>query len=183
MAHIIGRKEDGPRGDEDLPVSQRDEFENIILLCPTCHTLIDKNPELYPVAVIKEWKRNHEDSIKGLFIAPQFTTRQEARKYVYPILAENKTVFDLYGPYSQNAIDNQMSTELEWERLAIQKIIPNNRKLELAVSHNTGLLTDEEYGLFIRFKLHREGFEYNKLSGDVNAVVPTFPSGFENIYL
>ena len=41
---------------------------------------------------------------------------------------------------------------------------------------------EDELRLFTQFKLHREGFEYNKLSGDVNATVPTFPIGFENIF-
>lgn len=32
LAHIIGQKENGSRGDDELPLSERDEFENIILL-------------------------------------------------------------------------------------------------------------------------------------------------------
>ena len=32
LAHIIGQKENGPRGDDELPLTERDEFENIILL-------------------------------------------------------------------------------------------------------------------------------------------------------
>ena len=63
----------------------------------------------------------------------------------------------------------------------MQKLIPNNRKIEAAVTQNIDLLNEEEFRLFTQFKLHREGFEYNKLSGDVNATVPTFPVGFENI--
>lgn len=181
MAHIIGQKEDGPRGEDELPLSERDEFDNIILLCPTCHTTIDKNPKLYPKETVRKWKREHEESIKNLFIAPRFETREEARKYLLPIFVENKTIFDQYGPFSDNATKDQMATELEWERLCLQKLIPNNRKIEAAVAQNIDLLNEEEFRLFTQFKLHREGFEYNKLSGDVNATVPTFPVGFENI--
>ena len=75
-----------------------------------------------------------------------------------------------------------MATELMWEKLAIQKILPNNRKIEAAIEQNQDLLERNEFGLFIEFKLHREGFEYNKISGDVNSTVPTFPNGFENIF-
>ena len=97
-------------------------------------------------------------------------------------MAENKFIFDTYGPYSRNAEENQMATELEWERQSIQKIIPNNRKIEAVITQNEKLLSEEEYPLYIRFKQHREGFEFNKLSGDVSAVVPRFPDGFEKLF-
>lgn len=183
FAHIIGQKEKGPRGKDELPLNQRDEFDNIILLCPTCHTLVDKNPKLYPKDTIIQWKYEHEESIKNLFIAPKYKTREEARRYLQPILAENKYLFEQYGPYSENAIIDQFATELEWNRICLQKIIPNNRKIESLVSHNLDLLTKEEMGSFMQFKIHREGFENNHLSGDVNARIPMFPNEFENIYL
>jgi hypothetical protein len=40
LAHIIGQKIEGPRGNNLLPLEDRDEFDNIILLCPICHTKI-----------------------------------------------------------------------------------------------------------------------------------------------
>lgn len=182
LAHIIGQKEGGPRGVDELPLNQRDEFENIILLCPTCHTTIDKNPKLYPKEIIKIWKKEHEESIKNLFLVPKFKTRGEVRCFLHPFFAENKAIFDQYGPDSDNADKDPMATELEWERLCLQKLIPNNRKIESAVIANIDLMTEEEFALFTQFKLHREGFEFNKLSGDFNATVPRFPVGFENIF-
>lgn len=182
LAHIIGQKKKGPRGDNPLSLTERDEFENIFLLCPTCHTIIDKNPKLYPDDTLKQWKANHEKSIANIFQVPKFETRDEAKKYLKPLLVENKAIFNKYGPHSKNAINNQMATELMWEKLAIQKILPNNRKIESVVEQNQELLEENEYELFIEFKIHREGFEYNKISGDVNSAVPTFPNGFENIF-
>lgn len=182
FAHIIGRKKKGPRGKDDLPMTQRDEFDNIIVLCPSCHTLVDKNEKQFPALLLKEWKRNHEDRIKGLFQEPSFKTRAEARTYIAPLFTENRFVFMTFGPYSDNAKTRQMETEHEWRRLSIQKIIPNNRKIERIIENNMGLLTKEENDLFMSFKVHREGFEFNKLSGDVNAVVPRFPDGFDKVF-
>lgn len=182
IAHIIGHKEDGPRGHDNTSLNERDEFENLILLCPNCHTIIDKNPELFPKETIRQWKRNHSDSIRNLFVAPKYSTREEIRKYLRPLFAENKYIFDTFGPFSSNAKSDQMATEIEWERQAIQKIIPNNRKIEAAISQNEEMLKESEYLLYIQFKIHREGFEFNKLSGDVNAVVPRFPEGFDSIF-
>jgi hypothetical protein len=182
LAHIIGQKKKGPRGHDSLHLTERDEFENIILLCPTCHTIIDKNPKLYPENIIKQWKVNHEENIRNLFLVPKFNSREDARKYLRPILAENKAIFNTFGPYSQNAHDDQMASELMWRSLTIQKILPNNRKIEYVIEQNQDLLNDNEFQLSIEFKLHREGFEYNKISGDVNATAPTFPENFENIF-
>lgn len=182
LAHIIGQKEKGPRGDNPLPLDERDEFDNIILLCPTCHTIVDKNPTLFPNDTIKQWKSNHEKSIANIFQVPKLNSREKANRYLKPLQAENKAIFDKFGPHSENAIKNQMATEIMWEKLAIQKILPNNRKIEAFIELNQDLLEGNEFGLYIEYKLHREGFEYNKISGDVNSTVPTFPNGFENIF-
>jgi hypothetical protein len=182
LAHIIGQKKNGPRGDNSMPLDERDEFENIVLLCPTCHTIIDKNPDLFPETTIIKWKANHESSIRKLFVGQKFNSRKEIRDYLKPLFAENKSIFENYGPFSENAKDDQLATELMWKSLAVEKILPNNRKIENVIEINQHLLEGSEFCDFIKFKLHREGFEYNKISGDVNATVPTFPKDFENIF-
>lgn len=45
MAHIIARSVDGPRG-QKMPGP--DSYDNLILLCPTCHTIVDKDPGGHP---------------------------------------------------------------------------------------------------------------------------------------
>lgn len=182
LAHIIGQKKNGPRGNSELPLEERDEFDNIILLCPTCHTLIDKNPIFYNDILIKKWKEEHTNKLTNLFKTPVFSIRDDVHKFLYPLLTENKIIFDTYGPYSKNAKEYQYNTELIWEKIAFEKIIPNNRKIESIIEQNQHLFVGNEFGLFIEYKLHREGFEYNKISGDVNSIVPKFPNGIENIF-
>lgn len=183
LAHIIAQKKKGPRGNNALNMSQRDEFDNVIILCPTCHTKIDKNPLQFPIEDIIEWKKKHIQSIENVFKIPVFKLREEARKYLQPLFAENKKVFDTYGPFSNNAKIDQQACELLWDRLAKEKILPNNRKIEKIIEINVSLLTEVEYNLFQDFKIHREGFEFNKFSGDVNALVSRFPDNFQNIYI
>lgn len=60
IAHIRARSEDGPRHDPDMTDDERDEFSNLMVLCPTHHTRIDKNPEKYPPEKLEEWKEQHE---------------------------------------------------------------------------------------------------------------------------
>ena len=60
MAHIVGRSSDGPRGDSDLNTKQRNDYSNLILLCPTHHTEIDKCPKNWPIEKLHETKERHE---------------------------------------------------------------------------------------------------------------------------
>lgn len=60
QAHIVGEKDDAPRGKSILPIEERDSYHNLILLCAHCHTTIDKNEEDYPVERLHILKSKHE---------------------------------------------------------------------------------------------------------------------------
>ncbi len=60
QAHIIGEKSDAPRGDSTLSTAERNSYHNLILLCPTHHTEIDKNTEDWPVEKLHITKSKHE---------------------------------------------------------------------------------------------------------------------------
>lgn len=60
MAHITARSADGPRGSEDLPSTERDNYSNLILLCPTHHSEIDKDPDTWPRSKLLDQKSEHE---------------------------------------------------------------------------------------------------------------------------
>ncbi|MEU9201420.1 HNH endonuclease [Streptomyces sp. NPDC048332] len=60
-AHIRSAKPDGPRHDTDYDDTKLDTYENLLLLCPTHHTLIDKNNGAgFSVAKLEETKSAHE---------------------------------------------------------------------------------------------------------------------------
>lgn len=63
MAHVIGNKPTARRG---TPEGGEDTYDNLILLCPTHHTHIDKAPEgTYPIEMLHEWKLKQEDLINN----------------------------------------------------------------------------------------------------------------------
>jgi len=68
MAHIIGASERGPRGKENA--SELHDFENLILLCPTHHTLVDKNAQEHTPEELRRWKKNHEQVVLKAAIGP-----------------------------------------------------------------------------------------------------------------
>lgn len=94
LAHVIARKQSGARGENELTESQRDEFENLIILCPTCHTLVDKNAEEFPVDLLSRWKNEHQSTIKNALLCPVFDSRTELRTSVRKLLARNKQIFN-----------------------------------------------------------------------------------------
>jgi len=60
MAHIEGFKPGSPRYNSSMTDKERNSCENLIILCPTCHKKIDKNPSEYPVEKLKQIKAEHE---------------------------------------------------------------------------------------------------------------------------
>jgi WXG100 protein secretion system (Wss), protein YukD/HNH endonuclease len=59
IAHVIARSPTGPRGSDKPP---NDKYDNLILLCPTHHTLVDKASEgVFTPEILLEWKTLHEN--------------------------------------------------------------------------------------------------------------------------
>ena len=62
MAHIIAKNPSGARG--NCKQINDNSYENLILLCPNCHTIVDRNPNKYTVTYLKDIKHSHELSIQ-----------------------------------------------------------------------------------------------------------------------
>lgn len=63
MAHIWAFSPGGPRGADDDRGDQIHSLDNLMLLCPACHKLVDDHPDEYPVAVLRRHKKAHEDRV------------------------------------------------------------------------------------------------------------------------
>jgi tetratricopeptide (TPR) repeat protein len=66
MAHISGEKSTANRYDSTLNDTQRNGYDNLILLCPNHHTLIDKreNESQFSVDILKSMKIKHETEVR-----------------------------------------------------------------------------------------------------------------------
>jgi len=60
IAHIVSRTEGGPRGNDELDLSKRDDYSNLMLLCPNHHSEIDKLPDSWPSTKLHQIKEEHE---------------------------------------------------------------------------------------------------------------------------
>ena len=66
FAHIVAEQRQGPRGREGIRADDKNKASNLILLCATHHTVIDRNPHIYSVHVLRQMKADHE---KGMAAA------------------------------------------------------------------------------------------------------------------
>lgn len=73
-AHIVGRSrsERSPRGQYDLDIDKRDEPDNLIMLCGTCHDDLDHadNLDVYTVQRLRQIKSAHENRIRQILSVP-----------------------------------------------------------------------------------------------------------------
>lgn len=71
ICHIRAQSEGGPRYDPALSDDEVDAYSNLILLCPTHHTYIDKDPEDYPIEELERWKKQQEEQTSQLSELPE----------------------------------------------------------------------------------------------------------------
>jgi SMODS-associated and fused to various effectors sensor domain len=95
IAHIVGEKPDGPRGDDSLPMAKRSESFNLMLMCTKHHTFIDKrkNVPSYPVARLLQFKRIHEARI-ALVTGMPATAKTHAVRFFGQVRGNLVTVSD-----------------------------------------------------------------------------------------
>lgn len=61
ICHIRARRKGGSRYDPALTAEEKDAPANLILLCPTCHSLVDKDRSgAFPVEWLQQIKADHE---------------------------------------------------------------------------------------------------------------------------
>lgn len=77
IAHIVARTKDGPRGNDPLPFEKRNDIDNLMLVCPKCHRVVDNKmlESQYPKQLLQKYKRDHEDRIRYLSeFGPEYET-------------------------------------------------------------------------------------------------------------
>lgn len=65
IAHIYASSDGGPRSKPGLSPAERDSPSNLLLLCPTHHTKVDKQHATYPAVQLLQWKEKHEAKFSG----------------------------------------------------------------------------------------------------------------------
>jgi len=186
MAHICGERPGSSRYDSSQTPEERDAYVNLILLCPTHHTLVDKpeNERRYSVSVLQKMKADHEGYVSARLEVRIFQEKREVAEYVYPLLKQNHDVFLAYGPHSEIARKNPESdVQGIWLSERLATIVPNNRKIAEIVTANSNLFTSTEQTVLTKFALHARSYEA-WVTDDVSYEgVVRFPEEFERLIL
>jgi len=179
MAHVISEQELGPRGTQEIDRSSRNRYDNVILLCPTHHRLVDKAPSEYSVQRLLELKKAHESRVRDGLKGRPFSSRGELFSCAQRLLRENKEIYERFGPASCSARSNPLSRLANvWELRKVAKVVPNNMKIVAMFELNEHVLASAQHRIFVKFREHAVAFQESAMERLGRDEVPSFPEEF-----
>lgn len=155
--------------------TQDNSFDNLIILCPNCHTNFDKN-KAFNIETIRKWKQIRKEELKNFF-SVKFNSFDELKKRVVPILSQN---YNIYVNYYLN------NNKTLWDKFEL-KILSNNEKLKLLFENNINLFQDspdKSYSnleIIQKFITHIDEFKYTRYDEEKNRTV-LFPEEINSIF-
>lgn len=185
MAHIKGKNKGANRYDESQTDEQRDSYENLILLCPNHHTLIDKpeNEHIYSVDVLLKMKLDHENKVKERLEVEMLSDIEEVKSKISIYLAENKQTWLQYGPVSEAAQKNPHNNEIYavWKSERLSIIVPNNRIIVNILNTCRSLFNRNGQEIISKFLVHASSYEKWVNDEIPYQAVMRFPVEFEQL--
>lgn len=183
MAHICGDKPGANRHDASQSDADRDDYQNLVLLCPTHHTLIDRkeNETVYTVAALHAIKDQHEARVIARLDQEAMASKADIARAILPLLEDNRQSWAQYGPLSELARSqpHNEAAHAVWlsERLSV--IVPNNRKIAAELDAHRGLFDGRELVIITAFLLHMRSYEQWVEDAIPYAAVKRFPTAFD----
>ena len=129
ICHIEAASSNGPRYNPNQTDDERRGFNNLILLCHKCHDMIDNNPNIYTVELLKKWKKNHQEKI--------LNSKNGAFPNYFQQIIEAITRKDLINADTANdAIPYDISEKIEYNCLKKNKYIVEEYNIHTIGLHN-----------------------------------------------
>ena len=180
LAHILPAMERGPRGSENSDVDPA-STDNIVLLCANCHTIVDKAPEEFPVAILRGWQEKHVRKLEEAFGSVVAESREQCRGLVSPLLLQNRSVFVHYGPSPERSDLGEEPVRV-WRRKVREIVIPNNRRILALCDANRSLLEHSEIPIVELLRQHNDDLEARHFRGEVETSAIRFPEAMEYMF-
>jgi hypothetical protein len=184
MAHVIPHGEKGPRHEErPNQAFNPDSFDNLILLCPTCHTIIDKDAVAYPRSKVLSWKNEHLAHLALKQGIKPYEDRAKVRGVIAARLAENKAIWESLAPVDGTEFnyDPESDTAKTWTQRMRSIILPNHYWIKSIIEANNHLATDADRKVIALYMEHIRGLTERHI-GDVDGSAPRFPKGMEELF-
>lgn len=182
VAHMIAAGEDGPRADSEATEDQLTHIDNLLLLCPNCHTVVDRAPETFTLEVIQKWKTTHETRLRQFLGIARYERRVDLNQVISALLTANRTYWQHYGPESEGAERITSNRVSGWRRNVVEVIIPNNLKIVQIIRENINHLSRDEQLVVEAFNVHAQGLMDRHLLGLVSDA-PRFPQAMNDIFV
>ncbi len=111
LCHICAVSPGGPRFDPRQTDDARNEADNLIILCPTHHSLVDQDPNTFTATALISMKRGHESRVAAIIssVAIEITDRQAT---------------DLSRQVEDESVDFAIIVALPKELAAVRKFFP-----------------------------------------------------------
>lgn len=185
MAHVCGDKVGANRHDPTQTVTERDDYQNLILLCPTHHTLIDRkeNETVYTVAALQEMKATHEARVLERLGQGNVLTKVELARMLLPLLEENRQSWAQYGPQSDLARTqpHNEAARSVWVSERLSVIVPNNRIIVTQLKGEIALFDATEQAIVAAFLMHARSYERWVKDVIPYSAVRRFPLEFDHL--
>lgn len=164
QAHIIPYSE-----------TQDNSFENLILLCPNCHTNFDKSGN-FDINDVKNWKKIRQIEIEQFF-SKRFRNFEELKENIVPLLIENQDIYKNYFLGENKRL---------WDKFE-GKLLANNEKLKKILEANLALIQDNKnpdysnHTIVRNFIAHINEFKITRNEEEKNRKV-FFPKEMNSIF-
>lgn len=165
MAHIFAATDGGPRTNAQLTEEERGAYNNLVLLCSNCHSMVDKAPEEFTPDVLSFWKQSHRHKLELAFGLSKLETRSDLRRVIEPLLVQNRTIHKKIGPDNDYKYDPEATEAFSWKERVKRTIIPNSMKILMIVEANLNLLNGDEIDVISDFRFHVEGLIMKHIDG------------------
>jgi hypothetical protein len=126
IAHGAAASDAGPRAVPTLSNEQRNDYNNLILLCQNCHARFDKQPNMYPEARWNEIKASHEAWVRASL----------------PERGRSKTGWTVFGLQGDHPIDLATADEA----LSPDFIAGTAQRLQVSTDVSDWTAADEKIG-------------------------------------
>ena len=182
MAHVFAANDNGPRANIELTEEERGAYENLILLCPFMPLRSStRHPRIFRTTC---WSNGSVAMLSGLPLSSARSStgnRQAVRQAIEPALAENRLIFDEYGPDNEYRFDPESELAQVWQRKVRSRVLPNNRKVLAILDANRCHLRGQELTTLEQFRQHVDDMEARHLGEGVTTVGRRFPDGMPAI--
>lgn len=119
MAHIHAVSDNGPRNKRGMTKDEKNNIENLMLLCSEHHHMIDNYPERYKDGILKYKKKQHEERIRRVTDIPEeqscrivsyFSNIDKYENYSSDRLFKEALLFSGKSPMQQPVINLNSNT-------------------------------------------------------------------------